>query len=128
MRVENEAQAAELESYKAKVKTLEQDILSKDQQITSLTHRNGVLEGNVESLDQKVKDHKQTADDLGVHGTQNEALQRKLQLLEEEAETADRHLREANEKYERGLHQVLNRQTDQCVLQIASNRRKGRPL
>lgn len=99
MREENERQAAEIQELKGKIKTLDQDALSKDQQITSLTHRNGVLESEVEKLEGGIKEHKQTVDDLGQHGTQNEALQRKLQMLEEEAETADRHLREANEKY-----------------------------
>ena len=33
------------------------------------------------------------------HPFQNESLHRRLQLLEEEAETADKTLREANEKY-----------------------------
>jgi len=33
------------------------------------------------------------------HATQNETLQRRLQLLEEEAEEADKNLRETNDKY-----------------------------
>lgn len=99
MREENESQATQIEEAKATIKKLEQEALTKEQQITSLEHKNRVLEGDVEKLEGGIKDAKQSADELGQHGTQNESLQRKLQMLEEEAETADRHLREANEKY-----------------------------
>ena len=41
---------------------------------------------------------KKTATEGEQHGTHNETLQRRLQLLEEEAEEADKTLRETNEK------------------------------
>ena len=98
LRVEADNNATQVEELKAKIKTLEQDNLSKEQEITSLTHKNGVLEKEVEKLEGGIKDAKSAADESAQHGTQNETLQRKLQMLEEEAEEADRNLRETNEK------------------------------
>ena len=99
LRVEADNNATQVEELKAKVKTLEQDNLSKEQEITSLSHKNGVLEKEVEKLEGTAKEAKVAMEEGAQHGTQNEALQRKLQMLEEEAEEADRNLRETNEKY-----------------------------
>lgn len=98
LRIEADGLAEENEKLKAKVKELEQANLSHEQEITSLQHKNGVLESNVEKLESGIQTHKAAADESAQHGSQNEALQRKLQMLEEEAETADRNLRETNEK------------------------------
>lgn len=98
LRVEADASAAQVEELKAKIKTLEQDSLAKEQEITSLTHQKGVLEKDIEKLEGGIKDAKATAEASAQHGTQNESLTRKLQLLEEEAEESDRNLRETNEK------------------------------
>lgn len=99
LRLEADENAAKVEELKAKIKTLEQDNLSKEQEITSLTHKNTVLEKEVEKLESGIKDAKVIADESLQNGTQNEALQRKLQMLEEEAEESDRNLRETNDKY-----------------------------
>ena len=122
LRLEADESASKVEELQAKVKTLEQENLAKEQEITSLSHKNGLLESEVEKLDTSIKDLKKTADEGQVHGTQNETLQRRLQLLEEEAEEADKTLREANEKYalppaprwQHMLMELLNRlrQTD----------------
>lgn len=53
----------------------------------------------MEKLDEGIKEAKRAADESSQHGSQAETLQRRLQLLEEEAEEADRNLRETNEKY-----------------------------
>ena len=98
LRVEVEESTATAEELKAKVKTLEQDNLQKEQEITSLQHKNGLLESEVEKLETEIKNHKGAAEEGHQHGTQNEALQRRLQLLEEEAEEADKNLRETNDK------------------------------
>lgn len=98
LREEADANAAQVDELKAKVKTLEQDNLSKEQEITSLTNKNSLMEKEIEKLEGGIKDAKAAADDSAQHGTQNEALQRKLQMLEEEAEEADKNLRETNEK------------------------------
>ena len=48
MRVEVDASQAKVEELTAKVKTLEQENLAKAQEITSLSHRNQLLEAEVE--------------------------------------------------------------------------------
>ena len=99
LRVEADTSNAKVEELTAKVKMLEQDNLSKEQEITSLTHRNQLLESEVEKLEEAVKTHKDLAAGGADHATQNETLQRRLQLLEDEAEEADKNLRETHEKY-----------------------------
>lgn len=99
LRLEADDAQAKVEELKSKVKTLEQENLAKEQEITSLNHRNQLLEGEVEKLELSVKEAKEAATQSAQHDTQTEALQRRLQLLEEEAEEADRTLRDTNEKY-----------------------------
>jgi tropomyosin len=99
LRIEADEAHATVEELKAKIKTLEQENLAKEQEITSLTHRNQLLEAEVEKIESSMKEFKDKADVSAQHDTQNEALQRRLQLLEEEAEEADKNLRETNEKY-----------------------------
>ena len=100
LRVEADEAHDQVEELKTKVKTLEQENLSKEQEITSLNHRNQLLEEVVEKLEASVKEAKDAANQSAQHDTQNEALQRRVQLLEEEAEESDRALRETNEKYD----------------------------
>lgn len=100
LRVEADDAHEKVEELKAKVKTMEQENLSKEQEITSLNHRNQLLEEEVEKLENSVKEAKDAANQSAQHDTQNEALQRRVQLLEEEAEENDRTLRETNEKYD----------------------------
>lgn len=99
LKEKEEEALAKAEELTAKNKSLEQENLAKEQEITSLAHKNQLLEGEVEKLEKSIKDLKATLDDSSQHGAQNEALQRRLQLLEEEAEQADVNLRETNEKY-----------------------------
>ncbi len=99
LRIEADESNGKVEELQTKVKTLEQENLQKEQEITSLQHKRSVLEQEVEKLEEKHKSAKQEADESAQHGTQNEGLQRKVQLLEEEAEGNDKTLRETNEKY-----------------------------
>lgn len=99
LRLEADEASGKVEELQTKVKVLEQENLSKEQEITSLSHKNNLLETEVDKLETTVKDFKKVADEGQQHGTQNETLQRRLQLLEDEAEDADKTLREANEKY-----------------------------
>ena len=98
LRLEADENAAKVEELQGKLKTLEQENLAKDQSITSLEHNKGLLEDRVEKLEAEVKDLKAAAAEGQQQGTQAETLARRLQLLEEEAEEADKTLREANEK------------------------------
>lgn len=99
LRLEQEQTEAQCQELKAKVKHLEQENLAKEQEITSLSHKNQLLESEVEKLEAGVKQAKEEAALGTQHGTQNESLQRRLQLLEEEAEESDKQMRETNEKY-----------------------------
>lgn len=98
LRLEADDNAAKAEELKAKVKTLEQENLAKEQEITSLSHRNQLLEGEVEKLENSLNDAKKTVAEGAQSGQQSEALQRRLQVLEEEAENADKTLKETTEK------------------------------
>jgi tropomyosin len=98
LRVEADESHAKAEELSAKVKTLEQQNLQQEQEISSLQHKNGLLEAETEKLEGSVKEQKDLASEGTHHSTQNETLTRRVQLLEDEAETADKSLREANEK------------------------------
>jgi tropomyosin len=98
LRVEADESASLAEELKTKNKTLEQENLAKEQEITSLAHKNQLLEAQVEKFEEEIKKHKDLAEQGMGHAGTNESLSRKLQILEEEAEAADRNLRETNEK------------------------------
>ena len=103
LRLEADAASSKIDELECKVKTIDQENLAKEQEITSLNHRNQLLEAEVEKLEAGVKDAKLIADESQQHSTQNEALTRRLQLLEDEAEEADKNVRETNEKYVKAL-------------------------
>ena len=58
LRAEADESAAKVEELKAKVKALESENLAKEQEITSLSHKNQVLEADVEKLESGIKEHK----------------------------------------------------------------------
>src|SRR5690554_1745639 len=93
LRIEADEATAKVQELQDTIKTLQQENLSKEQEITSLQHKNGLLEAEVEKLEVNNKEIKATAEESTQHGRQNETLQRRLQLLEEEAEEADKNLR-----------------------------------
>lgn len=99
LKEKEEEALAKVEDLTAKNKSLEQENLAKEQEITSLAHKNQLLEGEVEKLEKNIKDLKTSAEESNQSNATNESLQRRLQLLEEEAEQADVNLRETNEKY-----------------------------
>ena len=96
--MENDEVSSKHEELQSKVKVLEQENLAKEQEITSLSHKNQLFEAEVEKLEAKIKDLQQDVDKTSSAGTHNETLQRRLQLLEEEAESSDKTIRETNEK------------------------------
>ena len=98
LRLEQETAVAKSEELAAKVKVLEQENLSKEQEITSLSHKNQLLETEVEKLEERVTGAKKELDSHTEASSQHDSLQRRLQLLEEEAEESDKNLRETNEK------------------------------
>lgn len=98
LRLEADESAAKNEELGSRIKALEQENLAKEQEITSLSHKNQVLEAELEKIEAGLKDAKALAEESSQHGSQNESLTRRLQLLEEEAEEADKNLRETSEK------------------------------
>lgn len=99
LRVEADDSTAKVGELQIKVRTLEQDNMVKEQEITSLKHRNGLLDAEIEKLETNIKEAKAAADESSQHGKESETLQRKLQKLEQEAEESDKNLRETNDKY-----------------------------
>ena len=87
------------EEAEAKNKKYEHLLLEKEQEITSLQHKISVLDGDLEKAETKLTDLKSAQEDGEQSKTANEGLQRKIQLLEEELDAADKNLKEAMDKY-----------------------------
>lgn len=81
------------------MKSLELSSTSKDQEITSLTHRNELLEKKLEEYEEKMEKFKGLENDESGARGERESLLRKVALLEEEAEQNDKNLKETTEKY-----------------------------
>lgn len=99
LKEKEEEALAKVEEFQVKVKALEQENLAKEQEITSLSHKNQLLEADVEKLETANKELKVKVEATGQQSIQSEGLQRRVQLLEEEAERADENIRDTNEKY-----------------------------
>lgn len=98
LREEADAAVDRAEAAEAKNKKYEQEILVKDQEIASLQHKLGVLEADLDKTEAKVGELK-TAADAGESGrSTNDALSRKVQLLEEELDTSEKTIKETVEK------------------------------
>lgn len=98
LRLEADESAAKVEELSAKVKTMEHDHMAKEQEVKSLTHKNQVLEAELEKLEGGLKDAKASAEQSAQHDTHNESLTRRMQVLETEAEKNESELKAANEK------------------------------
>ncbi|KAI9440461.1 tropomyosin [Lactarius indigo] len=98
LRAEADAAVERAEAAEAKNKTYEQALLQKDQEITSLQHRIGVLDGELEKTEGKLAETKLAAADGESSKTTSEGLVRKVQLLEEELDTAEKNVKETMEK------------------------------
>ncbi|KAG6850791.1 hypothetical protein H0H93_008829 [Arthromyces matolae] len=97
LRTEADHAIARAEEAETKNKKYEQLLLEKDQEISSLQHRLGVLDSDLEKAEQNLATHK-TASAEGEQSKQtSELLQRKVQLLEEELDTAEKNLKETVE-------------------------------
>ena len=86
------------EAAEAKNKAYEQQILEKDAEIKSLQHNLSILDANLEKAEAKLSESK-AAQEEGEHSkTTNEGLIRKVQLLEEELDAAEKNVKETMEK------------------------------
>jgi len=82
-------------------------LLEKEQEITSLNHRLGVLDADLEKAEAKITEYKASSAEGENSRTTNEGLQRKIQLLEEELDAAEKNAKETVEKYAFSLLLVL---------------------
>jgi tropomyosin len=86
------------EAAEAKNKAYQQQILEKDAEITSLQHKLSILDADLEKVELKLSESK-VAQEEGEHSkTTNEGLFRKVQLLEEELDAAEKNVKETMEK------------------------------
>lgn len=99
LRTEADAAVDRAELAEAKNKKYEQLLLEKDQEITSLAHKLSILDADLEKAEAKINESK-AAQEEGEHSkSSNEALTRKVQLLEEELDAAEKNVKETMEKY-----------------------------
>jgi predicted RNase H-like nuclease (RuvC/YqgF family) len=76
-----------------------QEVLEKEQQIASLQHKLQLSEDQNEKYEAQLKDYKTQAAESESHRTTGENLTRKVQMLEEELEQAEKDLKETHEKW-----------------------------
>ena len=86
------------EEAEGKNKKYEQLLLEKEQEITSLQHKLSVMDGDLEKAETKLSDLKSAQQDGEASRTTNEGLLRKVQLLEEELDAAEKNVKETVEK------------------------------
>lgn len=99
LRTEADNAVLRAEEAEAKNKKYEQSLLEKDQEITSLQHRLGVLDAEQEKLETNLAELKKASVEGESSKTSAEGLVRKVQLLEEELDAAEKNVKETAEKY-----------------------------
>lgn len=72
--------------------------MQKDQEITSLQHKLSLMENDLEKAEGKLQDHKATKEEHDNSQVNVDGLSRKIAMLEEELDTAEKNLRETTEK------------------------------
>lgn len=98
LRVEADAAVTRAEEAEAKNKKLEQALLEKDHEIKSLTVKLGDLDGQLEKAEHTLADSKADREAGETSKMTNEGLVRKIQLLEEELDAAEKNVKETVEK------------------------------
>ncbi|KAG8698497.1 hypothetical protein FRC08_005878 [Ceratobasidium sp. 394] len=98
LRVDADTASRRAEAAEAKSKKLELELLAKEQEITSLAHRNSLLEAEVEKLEAGLKDAKAAGDAGASNLATADNLSRKVQLLEEELDAAEKNVKDTVEK------------------------------
>jgi tropomyosin len=114
LRTEADNAITRAEEAEAKNKKLEQMLLERDHDITSLNHKLSQLDADLEKAEHSVADSKVARDEGENSRTMNETLTRKIQLLEEELDAAEKNVKETVEKCAGGtlvyyLNYVLTR-------------------
>jgi tropomyosin len=99
LRLEADNANIRADDAEAKIKIFEQRMLELEQAISSLEHKNGLLEGQLEKSEAKVSELKLSSSDNEHTKSTSEGLLRKVQLLEDELDAAEKNLKETVEKY-----------------------------
>ena len=99
LRIEADTANNRADEAEAKIKIIDQRMLELEQTISSLEHKNGVLEGQLEKSESKVSELKTSSLDSEHTKSTSENLLRKVQLLEDELDAAEKNLKETVEKY-----------------------------
>ena len=73
-------------------------MLEKEQEVGSLQHRLSTLDGDLEKAEAKLAELKSAHEEGETSKTTNEGLVRKIQLLEEELDAAEKNVKETMEK------------------------------
>lgn len=98
LRQEADAALERAEDAEAKNKRLEHELLQKEQEIASLSHKHSLLESDLEKAEGKLTEHKSASEEHQSSRDTADNLQRKIALLEEELDNAEKNLRETTEK------------------------------
>lgn len=98
LRIEADNAISRAEEAEARNKKLEQQLLEREQEITSLNHKLAVLDGELEKAEGKLGEYKSIQEEGETSKTTNEGLLRKIQLLEEELDVAEKNVKETVEK------------------------------
>lgn len=99
LRLEADNAVIRAEEAEAKVKKYELELLAKEQEITSLQHKLSLLDAENEKAEAKLQEYKVLNADGEQNKTTTETLLRKVQLLEEELDVAEKNLKETVDKY-----------------------------
>lgn len=121
LRAEADAAVLRAEEAEAKVKKYEQVILEKDQEITSFQHQLQVSDETTQKLEEQLGQYKSSSLEGESSRTTSENLTRKVQLLEEELDAAEKNVKETVEKcvsiFNAPVHIALCDVRDhQCIL------------
>lgn len=98
LRSEADNAVTRAEEAEAKNKKYEQTLLEKDQEITSNQHKLSVLEAELEKTETKLSEAKNAHDENDASKSTNEGLVRKITLLEEELDNAEKNLKDTVER------------------------------
>jgi len=98
LRLEADAALEKAEKAEREKKDLEQQVLVKDQEIKSLTHRLATAEQSLDTSETHLNEAKRFREDHETSKATNDGLLRKIQLLEDELDSAEKNLKETVER------------------------------
>jgi len=98
LRVEADTAVARAEEAEAKNKKYEQIILEKDHEITHLQHKLSIVDADLEKTEAKLVELKSAHEDGETSKSTNDNLTRKIQLLEEELDAAEKNVKDTVER------------------------------